>query len=142
MSKIEISAAVHAPANKVWEYFTKPEHIVNWNFAIEEWQCPKAVNDLKPGGKFSYRMEAKDGSMGFDFEGTYDEIAPLKSIRYHLDDERNVEVRFEESEGITTVTEVFDIEKSNPADMQRQGWQAILDNFRKYVENDKSDNNE
>lgn len=136
MEPIKIDIAILAPVQKVWDYFNKPEHIVNWNFASEDWHCPKASNDLRVGGKLETRMEAKDGSFGFDFVGIYDEIIPLQLIRYYLEDSRKVEVYFQEIDANTTkVTEVFDPEAGNSAEMQREGWYAILDNFHKYVEN-------
>ena len=136
MEPIKIDIAILAPVQKVWDYFNKPEHIVNWNFASEDWHCPTATNDLRVGGKLETRMEAKDGSFGFDFVGIYDEIIPLKLIRYFLEDGRKVEVYFQEIDPNTTkVTEVFDPEAANSAEMRREGWYAILDNFHKYVEN-------
>ncbi len=131
---LTVFATINAPVEKVWEYWTKPEHIVNWNHASEDWHTPKAENDLREGGKFCWRMEANDGSMGFDFEGIYNEIQPLKRILYTLADDRKVTVAFENSESSTTVTEIFEAEKENPAKLQQEGWQAILNNFKKYVE--------
>lgn len=135
--KIELKTTINAPVYKVWSCFTLPEHIINWNFASEGWYCPKAENDLKPGGKFNYRMEARDDDIGFDLMGIYDTIISLKRISYHLEDNRNVEILFEEFEGYTTVTEIFDTEEQNPIEIQSQGWQAILDNFRRYTENNE-----
>ena len=102
MDPIKIDLSIQKPIEKVWDYFNQPEHIVNWNFAHESWHCPKAENDLRVGGKLKTRMEAKDGSFGFDFEGIYDEIVPLKLIRYHLEDGRNVEIQFDEIDQNTT----------------------------------------
>lgn len=136
MDPITIDITILAPVEKVWDYFNTPEHVTQWNFAHETWQCPHSENDLRVGGKFSYRMEAKDGSFGFDFEGIYDEVIPNEKIKYHLEDGRNVEVIFNEiDENTTKVTEIFDPEKQNSAEMQRDGWYAILNNFHKYVEN-------
>ena len=133
-NQITVLTIINAPVEKVWESFTHPEHIIEWNFATPEWHCPKAEIDLKPGGKFNYRMEAKDGSFGFDFGGTYDEVRQNEKLLYHLDDDRKVEVTFFENKGKTTVTESFDPDKQHPAEMQQQGWQAILENLKKYVE--------
>lgn len=136
MDPIKIDITILAPVEKVWDYFNTPEHIVKWNFAHESWECPSSENDLRVGGKFKNRMEAKDGSFGFDFEGIYDEVMTNERIKYHLEDGRNVEVIFEKiDENTTKVTEIFDPEKQNSAEMQRDGWYAILNNFHKYVEN-------
>jgi len=136
MDPIKIDITILAPVEKVWDYFNTPEHIVKWNFAHKSWECPSSENDLRVGGKFKNRMEAKDGSFGFDFEGIYDEVMMNERIKYHLEDGRNVEVIFEKiDENTTKVTEIFDPEKQNSAEMQRDGWYAILNNFHKYVEN-------
>lgn len=136
MDKIKIDITILAPVEKVWDYFNTPEHITKWNFAHESWQCPSSENDLRVGGKFKTRMEAKDGSFGFDFEGIYDEVIPNEKIQYHMEDGREVEVIFEKiDENTTKVTEIFDPEQQNPVEMQRDGWYAILNNFHKYVEN-------
>ncbi|MCJ8154733.1 SRPBCC family protein [Chryseobacterium sp. SSA4.19] len=136
MEPIKIDITILAPVQKVWEYFSTPEHITQWNFAHESWQCPSSENDLRVGGKFKTRMEAKDGSSGFDFEGIYDEIILYKKIQYHLEDNRKVEVIFEAvDENTTKVIEIFDPEKQNSPEMQREGWYAIFNNFHKYVEN-------
>lgn len=135
METINITTNIKAPKQKVWEYLNDPKHIVNWNFAHESWSCPSSENDLKVGGTFKNRMEAKDGSFGFDFEGTYDEIKDLEEIKYHLADGRKVETKFTQNEdGSTTLTQNFEPESENPIEMQKGGWQAILDNFKKYVE--------
>jgi uncharacterized protein YndB with AHSA1/START domain len=131
---ITISATINAPVEKVWTYYTEPEHLMQWNFASDDWMCPSATNDLRVGGTFTSRMEAKDGSFGFDFGGTYSEVVPNERIVYSLSDARKIEVNFSETDGITTVTTVFDAEKENPEEMQREGWQAILNNFKKHVE--------
>jgi uncharacterized protein YndB with AHSA1/START domain len=132
--KITIEALVAAPVAKVWDCWNKPEHITQWNFAIDTWQCPKAENDLRPGGKLKSRMEAKDGSFGFDFEATYSEVVPLSKIAYTIADGRKVVTHFEDVGGKTKVSTEFEAESENPVEMQRGGWQAILDNFKKYAE--------
>ena len=134
MEQVTIKASIKSSLNKVWGYWTSPEHIVKWNTASEDWHTTKADNDLRVGGKFMSRMEAKDGSFGFDFEGTYDEVVPHKRIAYTLDDNRKVVVTFTEKEGKTEVVETFETETENPVAMQRSGWQAILDNFNVYTE--------
>ena len=131
---ITIQNEIKAPLYKVWEYWNAPEHITKWCFASDDWHAPSATNDLQIGSCFTTRMEAKDGSFGFDLKGIYDEIEMHKVIKYHLEDERKVEVYFSQYEGITTVTEHFDPENQHPHEMQQQGWQAILNNFKKYVE--------
>lgn len=136
MEPITIKSTISAPVQKVWDYFNTPDHITKWNFAHESWQCPSSENDLRIGGKFKTRMEAKDGSLGFDFEGIYDEIIPGEKIKYYLDDGRNVEIQFQKIDGDTTkIIQIFDPEQQNPIEMQRDGWYAILNNFQKYVEN-------
>lgn len=137
MQTIKIDTTISQPVEKVWEYFNSPEHITKWNFATDEWHCPHAENNLATSGKFTYRMEAKDGSAGFDFAGTFDKIVPNERIEYHLDDNRKVQVLFEAlDENTTKVTQIFEVEENNDAEMQRQGWQLILDNFKKYAESD------
>jgi uncharacterized protein YndB with AHSA1/START domain len=131
---ITVEATIEAPIERVWETWTKPEHIIHWNNASDDWFTPKAENDLRPGGKFSSRMEARDGSFGFDFEGVYDEVTDHKLISYTLGDERKVKIEFEEKGDQTLVTETFNAETQNPVEMQKAGWQAILNNFKKYTE--------
>lgn len=131
---ITVETLIDAPVGKVWETFTQPEHIVNWNFASEDWCSPKAENDLQVGGKFSLRMEAKDGSFGFDFEGTYTEVKQHELIVYKLEDERIVRIEFTTEEEKTQVKEVFGAEDTNPVELQQKGWQSILNNFKKYIE--------
>lgn len=133
-NKITVQATINAQVTKVWDYWTQPQHITNWTFASDDWCCPSATNDLKAGGKFTTRMESKDGKMGFDFEGIYDEVIDKQKIAYSLADGRKIEVLFEQQGNQTLVTEVFDPENQNPAEMQQAGWQAILNNFKKYVE--------
>lgn len=131
---IMISAEISAPLDKVWDYWTGAEHIVRWNCPSPEWYTPRAVNDLAVGGKFVFRMEARDGSAGFDFEGRYENIEFHKSIDTLLGDGRVVNVEFSENGGLTTLVQKFEAENENPVEMQRAGWQGILDNFKKYCE--------
>lgn len=136
MEKIKIDITILAPVEKVWDYYNDPEHIVKWNFAHESWECPSSENDLRVGGKFNNRMEAKDGSFGFDFVGIYDEVVENELIKYHMEDGRNVEIVFEKADENTTKVKIsFDPETQNSVEMQREGWYAILNNFHKYVEN-------
>ncbi|QWT85642.1 SRPBCC family protein [Chryseobacterium sp. PCH239] len=132
--KITVSAIISADAEKVWTYYTHPEHITQWNFADPSWQCPSASNDMKVGGKYAARMEAKDGSFGFDFEAVYNEIKDGENFTYTMPDGRQVHVDFKENNGQTHVHVAFDPESQNPEEMQKGGWQAILDNFKKYAE--------
>jgi len=134
-SKITVEATVAAPIDKVWESWTAPQHIQKWNNASEDWHTPKATNDLRTGGNFLTRMEAKDGSFGFDFEGTYTEVIKHEFIAYELGDGRKVSITFENYGASTKVVETFDPENENPIDMQKDGWQAILNNFKTYTEN-------
>ena len=134
---ITITTTVNASIDKVWEFWTEPKHILGWNAASDDWHTTKAENDLKIGGKFSSRMEAKDGSFGFDFGGLYTNVVKNEQIDYKLDDDRKVSILFEESGHGVRITETFDPEGENPVEMQRDGWQAILDNFKKYTENDQ-----
>ena len=133
-TSITVENTINAPVEKVWAYWSAPEHITKWNNASEDWHSPRAENDLRTGGKFSTRMEAKDGSMGFDFGGTYDEVKTNEVIAYTMSDGRKVVVNFTIVGDQTKVIETFDAEETNPIEMQRGGWQAILDNFKKYVE--------
>ena len=132
--KIIVEAIVNAEPKTVWDYYTKPEHITKWNFANDDWHCPKAENDLRVGGKMTSRMEAKDGSFGFDFWGTYTNIEDKKTVEITLGDERKMEVLFAEQYGKTTVAERFEAENTNPVEMQKAGWQAILNNFKLHAE--------
>lgn len=133
-TKIKIETTISADTKKVWDYYNKPEHITKWNFALDEWHCPDAENDLRVGGKLKSRMEAKDGSVGFDFEAVYDEVVDQKKIAYTIADGRQVVTNFENLGNKTKVTTTFEAENQNPVEMQKSGWQAILDNFKKYVE--------
>ncbi|MEH7484781.1 SRPBCC family protein [Neobacillus drentensis] len=132
--KITVKATVHAPVEKVWEYWTEPKHITKWNNASEDWHTPIAENDLTVGGKFLTRMEAKDGSFGFDFGGIYDEVKLNEVISYTMGDGRKVNITFNGQGNETQVIETFDAETTNPIEMQQAGWQSILDNFKKYSE--------
>jgi uncharacterized protein YndB with AHSA1/START domain len=131
---ITVETVVHAPVEKVWRYWTEPEHIMQWNSATFEWHTPNARNDLRTGGDFVYRMEAKDGSIGFDFGGRYDQVKQHEIISYVMDDGRRCVVTFTPQDTYTKVTETFDAETQNSTDLQRAGWQAILDNFKRHVE--------
>lgn len=131
---ITVQTTVQAAADKVWQYWTTPQHIMQWNNASADWHTPKAENDLRVGGKFVSRMEARDGSLGFDFEGTYDEVVPNQLLAYTMPDGRKASISFEDRDGQTVVTETFDADTTHAIEMQRAGWQAILDNFKKYVE--------
>jgi len=133
-TNITIETTVNAPVEKVWLYFTQPEHVKNWNNASDDWHTPSAQNDLRAGGNFVYRMEAKDGSFGFDFGGTYDAVKENEYLEYTLGDGRKVKASFIGQGKATKVLENFEAESTNPIDMQRTGWQAILDNFKKYTE--------
>jgi uncharacterized protein YndB with AHSA1/START domain len=134
MAKITVETTVHAPVDKAWHCWTTPDCITQWNAASDDWHSPSARNDLREGGKFVARMEAKDGSMGFDFGGTYTKVEEFRQIDYTMDDGRTVSIAFDGHGDHTHVVEVFDAEAENPAEMQRGGWQAILDNFKKHVE--------
>lgn len=134
MTKITVQASIAANSKKVWDCYTNPEHIINWNFASDDWQCPKAENDLRVGGKYSARMEAKDGSWGFDFEAIYDEINLGENFTYTMPDGRKVTVTIEDQGNSCELITTFDAETENPVEMQQAGWQAILNNFKKYVE--------
>ncbi len=131
---ITVSALVNAPVQKAWEFWTTPEHIVNWNFASDDWCCPSASCHLTPGGTFSWRMEAKNGSMGFDFSGKFDTVSPPEKLTYMLEDGRQVAVEFKEQGSATLIEETFEPENENSPDLQQEGWQAILNNFKKFAE--------
>ncbi len=133
-ASITVESLVKAPVDKVWNYWNQPEHITRWNHPSDDWHSPRAENDLRPGGKFLIRMEARDGSMGFDFAGIYDEIKTNELVTYTLDYGRKVRVSFSPQGEHTRITETFDPETINPLEMQKQGWQAILDNFASYAE--------
>ncbi len=133
-NSITISSTIAKGIDIVWRMWTSPDHITKWNFATDDWWCPNAENDLRVGGTYKARMEAKDGSFGFDFEAVYDEIINNKRIVYTIADGRQVSTIFENLNGRTKVTTTFEVESENPIDMQRDGWQAILNNFKNYVE--------
>jgi uncharacterized protein YndB with AHSA1/START domain len=124
-----------APIEKVWDMWTDPKHIVRWNNASDDWHTPHAENDVRPGGKFLWRMEARDGSMGFDFNGEYNKVEPQKFLEYTLGDGRKVQVSFFPDGDKTMVTENFEPEDINSLELQKEGWQSIMTNFRNYVEN-------
>lgn len=132
--RITVGATANVPVAKVWKAWNTPEDIVQWNTPDSSWHTPSSENNLTVGGKFKHRMEAKDGSFGFDFGGIYDQVELNKEIAYTLDDERKVITLFEEQDGKTTITTTFDAETENDPEFQKQGWQAILNNFVKYVE--------
>jgi len=132
--KIHIETLVNAPIQQVWEAYNNPEDIKQWNQASPDWHCPSSENDLRVGGKFKNKMAAKDGSFEFDFEGTYTEVTPLNSISYVMADERTADLKFTEQGDQTLISVDFDAENMNPEDMQREGWQAILDSFKNHVE--------
>lgn len=133
---ISVEVTINANVETVWEKFTKPEHIVQWNAASADWHTPRATNELIPGGRFTYRMEARDGSMGFDLGGVYEVVITNDRLRYRLDDNRLVHVLMvpEADNTQTRLVEMFETETQNPPELQKQGWQAILNNFKQYVE--------
>ncbi len=131
---ITVKATVNASVEKAWNTWTSTEHITKWNSPSPDWHTPRATNDLKKGGRFNSRMEAKDGSMGFDFEGVYDEVESNKTIAYTLADGRKVTIQFKGNGNTTDVIETFDPENENSREIQQAGWQAILDNFKTYTE--------
>lgn len=133
-TQITIVTEIDAPVDHVWKLWNEPAHIVRWNHASDDWHTTEAENDLTVGGAFRSRMEAKDGSFGFDFGGVYETIEPHQLIQYRMEDGRQVRIEFVPNGERTSVTEVFDAETENPVDMQQAGWQAILDNFKRYAE--------
>jgi uncharacterized protein YndB with AHSA1/START domain len=133
-TSIIVEANILAPIEVVWQYFTDPEHVVHWNNASSDWHTPKAENDLQVGGKFSYTMAAKDGSFSFDFWGVYDMVKENQLLEYTLGDNRKVSVAFISVGDDSKIVETFEPENENPIEMQKGGWQSILDNFKKYVE--------
>lgn len=132
--KITVETLVNAQLDQVWNAWNNPEDIKRWNSAHESWHTTKSTVDLREGGTFRSRMEAKDGSAGFDFEGTYTRVEPKKAIEYRMADGREVQVEFADGPDGVLVKQTFDAESENPAEMQREGWQAIQDNFGRYVE--------
>jgi len=132
--QIKIEATITRELRATWEAWTKPEHITKWNFASPDWCCPSATNELKKGGRYSARMEAKDGSFGFDFGGVYEELIPFSQISLRMGDGRLAVTKFESLGTSTKVTTIFDAENQNPVDLQQNGWQSILNNFKSYAE--------
>lgn len=132
--KITIEAVILSDIKKVWVYYTEPEHITQWNFADPSWQCPSAENDLRVGGKYTARMEARDGSAGFDFEAVYDEIIEHNKIAFTMTDGRQAVITFEQIDDSIKVVIIFDAESTYPVEFQKHGWQSILNNFKNYVE--------
>ncbi len=133
-TQITVSALVAASSEIVWKAWTTPEDIKQWCFASDDWGVGDVTNDLREGGKFSTYMQAKDGSTGFDFNGVYTAVEPQKKIAYAIADGRTVEILFEEQDGKTLVTETFEMETENPAERQQEGWQAILNSFKRHAE--------
>jgi uncharacterized protein YndB with AHSA1/START domain len=134
---ITVRTSVNQPVETVWKHWTSPESIIGWNNASDDWHAPRASNDLRKDGKFNYRMEAKDKSMGFDFEGVYDKVIVNKQIDYTLGDGRKVKITFASDGTATEVVETFEAENTNTIELQRNGWQSILDNFKKFTELNK-----
>ena len=134
MQTVTVKVLINAPIEKAWECFTSPEHITQWNFASPEWHCPTAEHDLKVGGKLKYHMAAKDGSMAFDYTATFTTIKENDLLAYTLDDNRKVSIAFTSENGQTKVVEQFETEDENSIEMQKAGWQAILNNFKAHVE--------
>jgi uncharacterized protein YndB with AHSA1/START domain len=133
-TKITVQTIVNAPVEKVWKLWSDPQHITKWNNASDDWHTPRAENDLRTGGKFLSRMEARDGSFGFDFVGVYDDVKPNEHIAYTMGDGRKVDIQFISNGNETKVIETFETENTHSEEMQRSGWQSIMDNFKKYVE--------
>lgn len=131
---ITVSVLVHTTAERAWDAFTNPTAITQWNFASAEWHCPKAQNELTVGGTFSYRMEARDGSFGFDFAGTFIALTPAKHLRFSMGEDREVDVTFEAEGAGTRVSQSFTPEATHSLEEQRSGWQAIMDNYKAYAE--------
>lgn len=134
-TKITVECTIKSSLNKVWGFWTTPEHVMQWNHASDDWYTPKATNNLIVGGRFCYTMAAKDGSFSFDFEGTYKEVIEKKSIKYTLDDDREVSIDFIAIDETVEIVETFESETQNTIELQQSGWQAILNNFKKLVEN-------
>lgn len=134
VTRITVEATATAPVAKVWKAWNTPADIMQWNIADPSWHSPSSENDLRVGGKFKNRMEAKDGSFGFDFEGVYDKVEAHREIAYTMPDGRKATTLFAEQDGKTNIITTFDAETENDPEFQKQGWQAILDNFVRYVE--------
>lgn len=131
---ITVESTVDAPIGKVWDYWTAPRHITNWSHASDDWHTTRAENDLRVGGKFSSRMEAKDSSFGFDFGGVYDVVEKNQAISYTLADGRKVSIVYKEEGNSTYIVQQFEAETEHSIELQQNGWQAILDNFKRYTE--------
>jgi uncharacterized protein YndB with AHSA1/START domain len=132
---ITITATINAPLETAWNSYTQPEHITQWNFADPSWHCPRASNDLRVGGQFSSHMAARDGSMAFDFGGTYTDVITHQHIAYKMDDDRTAQISFKAlGSNQTEITTVFEMESQNPEEMQRGGWQAILNEYKRHTE--------
>ena len=131
---ITVETSIAVPIEKIWEHWTLPKHIVKWNNASDDWHTPRAENDLQVGGKFNFHMAARDGSMGFDFNGTYTAVDLNKKIEYTIADGRHVKVEFIKHGKSYKIIETFEAEEMNTLELQRKGWQAIMDNFKKYTE--------
>lgn len=136
-TRISVETIVNAPIYIVWEMWTNPEHIIKWNSASDDWHTPHAENDLRKGGKFLSRMEAKDGSTGFDFRGIYDEVKTNQLIEYTMEDGRKVRIVFTDLGDETKIQETFEAEDEHSIDMQREGWQSIMDHFKRYAEKNR-----
>jgi uncharacterized protein YndB with AHSA1/START domain len=134
MNPITVQVEINSSIQKVWQFWTDPEKVMLWNFASDDWYCPAAKNDLRVGGEFSFTMAAKDGSMQFDFGGTYTSVITLQHLSYLLGDGRKVQIDFKEKDGLVELIETFDPESVNTIELQRLGWQAILNNFKVQVE--------
>lgn len=137
LTPITVETSVNAPIETVWACWTEPKHIMQWNQASTDWHTTSATNDLRDGGSFTSRMEAKDKSFGFDFGGTYTKVIRHTHIAYVMSDGRKVSIDFDSQDGRTRITETFDPESENSPEMQKQGWQAIMESFRKYAEAQK-----
>lgn len=133
---ITIDVAINAPVEKIWKNWTSPDKITGWYQASDDWHTPHAENDIKPGGKFLFRMEAKDGSFGFDFYGVYDVVKTNKYIEYTIGDGRKVKTFFNPEDKKTKVVQMFEAEDQNPVELQKNGWQAILNSFKNFTETD------
>ncbi len=134
MELITVESTIEAPIDMVWDFWTKPEHVMHWNFASNDWHCPNANSDFNVGGEFHYIMAAKDGSVEFDFCGTFTKIIDKTFIEIFLEDGRELNIQFESEGNTTKIIETFEPEEVNSIELQKQGWQAILNNFKLYVE--------
>lgn len=137
--KVMVQCIITIPVEKVWTFWTEPRHIMNWNFASDEWHCPSATNDLKENGTFSSTMSSKNGVNSFDFKGRYIDVIPKKLLKYEIEDGRIVTVVFSEQGIETEIIQTFEAEKNHSIEQQQAGWNAILQNFKKYCENPNTD---